>query len=512
MYLVKIINDGVETIINHVSTNNKSNRISGTIKQGINCINSFTFTIYPNNSGYHLVIPYRTLITVLNTKTNKYEFIGRVLKPSGNMSNSGLISKTFVCESELGYLIDSIQEYGEYHNITPKQYLGIMLDRHNLNREDHKKFKLGNVTVKDKNDSLYKYMAYDTTWKNINDDLLDTYGGELQIRYEGDIKYLDYLTEIGEVKETEIRLGKNIKDISEDKDPTSYITRLYPLGCKLKTKDTEGNEIDSEERLTIRTANGGVDYIDDTEAIAEFGIIEGYVTWDEVTEASNLLRKGQEYLKSQRITISNKITALDLSLIGLDIDTFEVGNYHPLKHELLDIDYTIRIIEKTISIENPQASTLTFGDKQADIKQYQLDIKKQANKTVALENEISSQNAKLNSVNKSIIETNKSVEEVSKSVETVGEEVVNLGSNTTETITNMLESIRLLSESVSTINATLNKVNTSISTINNNISTINKNITTVQGDISKLDTKVETIDATIKDIDERVKKLEGETA
>ena len=27
MYLVKIINDGVETIINHVSTSNKANRI-----------------------------------------------------------------------------------------------------------------------------------------------------------------------------------------------------------------------------------------------------------------------------------------------------------------------------------------------------------------------------------------------------------------------------------------------------------------------------------------------------
>ena len=391
MYLVKIINDGVETIINHVSTNNKSNRISGTIKQGINCINSFTFTIYPNNSGYHLIIPYRTLITVLNTKTNKYEFIGRVLKPSGNMSNSGLISKTFVCESELAYLIDSTQVYGEYHNITPEKYLGIMLDRHNLNREDHKKFKLGNVTVKDNNDSLYKYMAYDTTWKNINDDLLDTYGGELQIRYEGDVKYLDYLTEIGEVKETEIRLGKNIKDIEEDKDPTSYITRLYPLGCKLKTTDAEGNEIDSEERLTIGTVNSGVDYIDDTEAIAEFGIIEGYITWDNVTEASNLLRKGQEYLKSQRITISNKITALDLSLIGLDIDSFEVGNYHPLKHELLDIDYTIRIIEKTISIENPQTSTLTFGDKQADIKQYQLDTKKRNKEVVKLAEEAKKQ-------------------------------------------------------------------------------------------------------------------------
>ncbi len=41
MYLVTIINNDVETVINEVSTNT-DNRISGTIKQGINCINSFT--------------------------------------------------------------------------------------------------------------------------------------------------------------------------------------------------------------------------------------------------------------------------------------------------------------------------------------------------------------------------------------------------------------------------------------------------------------------------------------
>ena len=73
-------------------------------------------------------------------------------------------------------------------------------------------------------------MAYDSTWKNINDDLIGTYGGELQIRYEGDEKYLDYLTEIGFKMNYEIRLGKNIKDITNDIDPTGYITRLYPLG------------------------------------------------------------------------------------------------------------------------------------------------------------------------------------------------------------------------------------------------------------------------------------------
>lgn len=468
MYLVKIINDNVETIINHVSTNNTSNKISGTVKQGINSIDSFTFTIYPNNTGYNLITPYKTLITVLNTKTNKYEFIGRVLTPSGNMNSSGLTSKSYVCESELAYLIDSTQMRGEYNNITPEQYLGVMLDRHNSNMEDYKKIKLGNVTVKDNNDSLYKYLDYDSTWKNINDDLINTYGGELQLRYEGDEKYLDYLTEIGKVCETEIRLGKNIKDITNDVDPTSYITRLYPLGNKLKTTDEEGNEVDSEERLTISSVNNGLDYIDDTEGIAEFGIIEGYVTWDDVTEASNLLRKGQEYLKSQRITISNKITALDLSLIGLDIDSFEVGNYYPLIHELLDIDYTIRIIERTISIENPQASTLSFGDKQADIKQYQLDTKKQSYKTIKLEKELKNNTLKINNANIKIKNTSDSVIGLSK-------DVISLGTNTNETITKMAESIILLNDAVININANL-------SNVNNTLDNINKRLSKLEGD------------------------------
>lgn len=509
MYLVTIINDNVETVINAVSTDINAPRISGTIKQGINCIDSFTFSILPNNQGYNLIFPYKTLIKVYNTKIKKYEFIGRALKPSCNMDSSGMTSKTYVCESELAYLIDSTQVYAEYHNITPEQYLKIMLDRHNLNQEDYKKFKLGNVTVKDNNDSLYKYMAYDSTWKNINDDLIGTYGGELQIRYEGDEKYLDYLTEIGSLKETEIRLGKNIKDITEDKDPTSYITRLYPLGNKLKTTDEEGNEVELEERLTISSVNGGLDYIDDTDGIEQFGIIEGFVTWDDVTDATNLFKKGQSYLSAQRILISNKITALDLSLIGLDIDSFEVGNYHPLKHELLDIDYNIRIVEKSIVIESPESASITLGDKQKDIKQYQLDIKKQAQKTVNLEKEISSQNSKLNNINKTLVQTNESVNAISESVETVGNEVVNLGTSTSETINNMLESISLLSESISNINNTLESVNKSISNINTNITTINKNISTIQTDISNLDEKVNLIDTSVAAIDERVKVLEG---
>lgn len=371
MYLVTIENGEEKIVINEMSVDTV-NRIEGTIKQGINTIDSFTFTIYPNNAGYFFIYPFKTVVKVLNTKTQKYEFIGRVLKQTGTMDSDGTISKEYVCESELAYLIDSVQLYSE-NKMSLEGYLKKMLNRHNEGMEEKKKIYLGNVTVKDNNDKVYKYLKYDTTWKNIQDDLLGTYGGELKLRYEGETKYLDYLVDIGETKETEIRLSKNMKDITSELDPTSYITRIIPLGKKISVKGK-----DSEERLTIKSVNSNI-YIDDTEGIEQFGVIEGIVIWDEVAEASNLLRKGAEYLKAQRIVTSNKVTALDLSLIGLDIDSFDVGNYYPLIHELLGIDSQIRVIEKTISIDNPENISITLGSERSDIKKYQLDSKKQNN-------------------------------------------------------------------------------------------------------------------------------------
>ena len=157
MYLVTIENNGVETVINEVSTNT-DNRVSGTIKQGINTINSFTFTILPNNQGYNLINPMTTLVKVLNTKTNKYEFIGRVLSPTYSMSSDGLVSKSYVCESELAYLLDTQQVYEEIHNITVRGYLEKLIKYHNANTDLSKQFVVGNVDVVDSNDRLYRYV------------------------------------------------------------------------------------------------------------------------------------------------------------------------------------------------------------------------------------------------------------------------------------------------------------------------------------------------------------------
>ena len=433
MYQVTIKNVNEEIIINALSTDIKAPRhLSGSIKHGINTIDNFTFNITPNNIGYNKLNALTTLVEVLNIKSNNLEFKGRVLLPIESMDSNGMFLKNVTCESELGYLMDSSTVFGEYHDISVRDFLQVIIDNHNSQVDEGKKFQLGNVTVVDNNDSLYRYLGYTKTFEAIKDKLIDRLGGELKIRYENGIRYLDYLESIGEIKSTEIRLAKNLQSIELEKDPTSIISRLLPLGNKLE---------DSEERLTIESVNNGNKYIDDIEAIEEFGVIVDSVTWDDVTQVSNLLKKGQEYLKeNNRIKKKYKVTALDLSTIGLDFDSFEVGNSYPVINPLMNINENLRIIEKTIDIYNPQSSTLGIGDKLEDIKDYQLNNIATAKEVKTVKETVQTTVSALNSVS---VELNNTVEILNNTNENMGNlnEVVKANVDATNAIANTLISI-----------------------------------------------------------------------
>lgn len=433
MYQVTIKNVNEEIIINALSTDIKAPRLlSGSIKHGINTIDNFTFNITPNNIGYNKLNALTTLVEVLNIKSNNLEFKGRVLLPIESMDSNGMFLKNVTCESELGYLMDSSTVFGEYHDISVRDFLQVIIDNHNSQVDEGKKFQLGNVTVVDNNDSLYRYLGYTKTFEAIKDKLIDRLGGELKIRYENGIRYLDYLESIGEIKSTEIRLAKNLQTIELEKDPTSIISRLLPLGNKLE---------DSEERLTIESVNNGNKYIDDIEAIEEFGVIVDSVTWDDVTQVSNLLKKGQEYLKeNNRIKKKYKVTALDLSTIGLDFDSFEVGNSYQVINPLMNINENLRIIEKTIDIYNPQSSTLGIGDKLEDIKDYQLNNIATAKEVKTVKETVQTTVSALNSVS---VELNNTVEILNNTNENMGNlnEVVKANVDATNAIANTLISI-----------------------------------------------------------------------
>lgn len=446
MYLVTIQTENEEIIINEMTTRG-ANRITGNINQGINTIDSFEFTIFPNNDGYDKIEPYKTTVQVFNTKTKEYEFRGRVILQTDIMETDGLISKNFTCESELGYFCDSIQLYGEYHDITVASFLNKMIEQHNSLVEEEKKFKLGIVENLDNNDSLYRYLAYDTTWNNIKSDLIEKLGGELQIRYSNNDRYLDYLFQIGTTSNTEIVLGKNMQSLTEDKEPAEYYTRLLPLGGKLKTINEKGQEVETETRMTIADANNGAIYIEDTEAIEKYGERTGIQIWDDVTNPENLLRKGKEYLINQKVTISDNINALDLSLIGLDIDTFKVGNFYIIKNPLLGIERTVRIISKKISIESPEETNIILGDKQEDLKSHNLSEKKQIMQEI--EKTIKRQSSFEQSVDGFKLEVQKSFDEQYEYISSVEITAEEMDIKFTEEIEGLQSEIKVTAEEIS---------------------------------------------------------------
>lgn len=388
MYIVEIQNGTQKTTIHGIKTKLKS----GKIVKGINTIDTLTFSLLPNNPGFAKINEYTTLVRAYNVNKKRYDFIGRVLYAETTMDETGMITKNVTCESIAGYLCDSIQTYVDVRNWTVSGLLLHLITCHNSQVEEYKQFKIGTVTASDNNDNLYQGIQRENTWDAIKSKLLDKIGGELQFRVEDDGIYIDYLEQIGEEKETEIALSVNMKSVTQERDPSDFVTRLIPLGCKLtkevEVEDEEGNvtteTVEIEERLDITSVNGGRNYIDDESGVEAYGVHVGVVEWDEVTKAANLLSKGKAWLKeNNKIRIKYSITALDLSLIGLAMEDFDVGNSHPAKNKLVGIDDTVRIVKKSIDICNEVESTIEIGDNIQSLSDVQRNLATELNAALA---------------------------------------------------------------------------------------------------------------------------------
>ncbi|WP_199198165.1 phage tail protein, partial [Carnobacterium divergens] len=382
MYQVLIKNSpkGDELEI-HSPFSNDLKLTKGSVKPGINAFDSFDFSFLPNNPSFGKLKPLTTLIRVVDTKLNKNIFKGRVLIPTDRMESSGDFNCSYICASDLSYLQDSVQKYGKFQNTTPEQFFRYLIDVHNSQVEEHKRFVVGIVTVTNNTDNVYRYVDdLATTWGTIQDKLISRLGGEIRVREVNGVNYIDYVTEIGEHTDTTIELSKNLISISKSVDPTEIVTRIYPRGERLESEE-ESNTDASQPRLTIASVNNGREYLNaSNELINEFGIIEKAVEWSEVTQPQILKSKGQQYLDEQKSAKTQySLTAVDLSLIDLDIRRFEIGNYYPLKNSVMGIDDELRVVGMTIDIIDVETSELTIGDRFISLSQYQAELKKKNN-------------------------------------------------------------------------------------------------------------------------------------
>ena len=352
MYIVKITNGTTTTTIH--GANHKL--LSGTVVQGINTIDSFQFSVLYNNPAFRNLNDFTTLVSVFNDRKNRYEFQGRVLYSTPSMSEKGLIVREATCESFLGFLCDSTQKYVAEQSWTVRTFLTHVIECHNSQLEEYKHFKVRFDLSIDLEDKTFTCaIEREKTWDTIKKNLLDNIGGEIRFDVHDDGIRLYYSDRFGETKETEIALSKNMKSITQESNPSSFITRLFPLGAKISD--------DSEERVDITDFTGGRDYIEDKEGIEKYGLHIGSVVFDDATTAEDVFSKGHAWLRNNnKVLVKYSITALDLSLKGLDIDDFQIYNYHPVKNKLLNIDDVVRISKKTIDVCEEVKSSFEIGD------------------------------------------------------------------------------------------------------------------------------------------------------
>lgn len=364
----------------HSPYSRKGNKIlSGSIKQAQNAINEFTFVIPMQNDLYQKLIPFQSIVQVVNLYDEEVEFEGRVLSISNKMTSTGFVQEV-VCEDFLSFLHDSTQHFQKLKNTGAEAYLREILNQHNAQVEDYKRIYLGSVTVQSMTDKPFRYLGYEPTWDTIRERIIANIGGYLTLRRASDGLYLDWTTSIGQNQESPIQLGRNIKSASREVSFDGIATQIMPIGADEKNsdgssssdKEEQGSDV-TRKQIDISPVNGGKMWLEDAELVAKFGIIRKPVIWTEIDSPSVLKSRGLQYLKNQKIALAKwTVAAVERYLIDSRYVKFKIGNTHPILNAPLSGIEKLQIIEKKIDILNPQSVDLVIGSKSQSLSAYQL--------------------------------------------------------------------------------------------------------------------------------------------
>ncbi len=310
----------------------------------LNKTGSFVFTISHDHPRLPFVKRMKSIIHVW--QDDFLLFRGRVLDEEVGWHNE----KTFFCEGDLAFLLDSIQRPTTFTG-TVAEFVAFALGNHNAQVDAERRFHVGSVTVDDI--VTVDSTEYLNTLETLQKYLVEAFGGYLQTRQKDGINYIDYVSELKLLSPQKITFGKNLLDLKRIRKGSSIVSAIIPLGATMD---------DTGKRLTIADVNGGLDYLVDETAKAEFDFVVKPVIFDEITDATELKSVGQAHLAelvNQWETI--ELTAADMAAIDKDITSFHLGtqvhaesNPHGLNQRMLVTKLSLKLFE-------PWANKMTVG-------------------------------------------------------------------------------------------------------------------------------------------------------
>ena len=385
------------------------------VKNEVNTVGEGSFKIYFNHPNIDKLKP---LLSVFEVKDEfGVIFRGRMTEDTKDFDNC----KDVDLEGAMSYFNDSVvrpyvfpddfEEDAEYQAAAAKTaeqaaldggvvrfLLKWYIDRHNEQVEPFQQFKLGNVTVYDKNNFIERAASdYPSTWKEIESKLFNSsLGGYICIRYESDGNYIDYLREFTEVNEQGITYGENMLDISQNTNAGETYSAIIPLGAEESNTVSNGEVYEGvygdivggstvNKKLTIADLPDGNitddivkkgDMLYSKSAVAAYGLRiapTDETTWDEVEVASTLQSNGVKFLEgdSSKIPITIKAMAVDLNCTDSQIRSFRIYKKIPvytLPHGV-NADFDLTALD--IDLLDPQNTQITVGKTATTMTEYQ---------------------------------------------------------------------------------------------------------------------------------------------
>lgn len=294
---------------------------------------SLKFTIPPSHPKKSLLKNFLSRFTVKEDELVLAE--GRLFDSRQDIYNQ----IEWQAEGSLSYLTDSYVPATKVEE-TIKALFTRYVNEHNSRVEDYKKFTVGQITIDNADTEKVKVDndGYRYTADAIQNDLIDSYGGYLRTRYENGVRYLDYLKDYGHKTTQTIEYKKNLIDFALEVNPEDVFTYLIPTG---------------DSNLKINDVNNGKDYIEVEGAKAKWGNKYLLKSFSGISNASTLLKEAKQYIKNhyEELPESLEITAIDLKLLGVNVESIHVGDVVRVTSTPngVDKDYTCSAISYNLS-------------------------------------------------------------------------------------------------------------------------------------------------------------------
>lgn len=315
--------------------------------------------------GIPSINPNAGTITRLKSRIKVYRdgqliFLGRVIEDVIELNSQ----RRYVAEDALAFLLDSIQRPFSFEGTVFGLFSQLILS-HNKQVNDEQKLLVGSVTVESDQPIALSSNEYPSTWAVIKEQLLDVLGGFLVVRFNAkEQPVLHYLKDPPDTATQHIKFSENLRELVISRNADETYTACIPLGATWKEIDENA---DSDERLTIASANGGIDFLVDSKNAETYGTIFApveFTTFPDEKNAAYLMQRGRAWLSKSGARLKKSITlkAVDLHSVDADIEAFSFldrvivscGEVCPMEEFILT--------GMEIPLNDPGSTSITLGD------------------------------------------------------------------------------------------------------------------------------------------------------